>query len=64
MSEIMRDNVESYVPKIGWENTVRETEPLGVNSDCPRSQSKNATWRYLENETSVNWGYVHRTPLT
>ena len=30
-------------PKIGCATTCNETKPAGVNSDCPGSQSRNAT---------------------
>jgi len=40
------DKVES-LPNTGCDKTCKETMPPGVNSDWPRSHSRNATFSYL-----------------
>ena len=37
-------------PSIGSSTTDSETTPQGVNSGCPRSQSKKTTWDILDFE--------------
>jgi hypothetical protein len=52
---VLKDLIEKYasgdksepLPNTGCDKTCKETMPPGVNSDWPRSHSRNATFSYL-----------------
>jgi hypothetical protein len=41
-------------PNIGSDITLSVTNPLGINSDWPKSQSRKATFRYLNGAKSID----------